>query len=124
MAREDWSGKLKELPDPEAVPHGDGRSSRHQVHSVLVVDDGGEMWLVVYSDLRSQKIGFHQGGEFRLRFFDVDQQAWDLIVTGSVEAVQKLIDKLATGKRELIYPSPDTIESIRFVQANTFPEEN
>ncbi len=92
-------------------PSGDGRSSRHQVFGLEVEDSNKDLWFIPYGSLLPCKLGSVNGGKYVFRIAG-DECNYDLEIEGPISAARYAIDKLCSGKRELLRANESSITAI------------
>ncbi len=100
---------------------GDGRTSRHQVFGVQLIDERKQMVFIPYAAIIWGE-GQFNGTIFTFQFARGDQ-LWEAEIRGSVN-LQYVVDKLTSGKRESCRVNGHTIESITWRQVRNEKEED
>ena len=99
--------------DPNEIweaPSGYLRCARHQVFSLLLIRRDGIQLMVPYSSLDSGE-GRFNGDKFVFRFFRGDA-AYEATLEGPITYLQRVVDKIAGGKAELIRANGVEITSV------------
>lgn len=103
-------------PEPDSdsfnEPSGDGRTSRHQILGLEVEDSAKDLWFFPYGCLMPCKLGKANGGTYTFRIAS-DESIFEMTIEGPISAARHAIDKLCSGKRELLRANEDTISAIR-----------
>jgi hypothetical protein len=94
-------------------PSGDGRTSRHQILGLEVEDSEKDLWFFPYGCLMPCKLGKVSGQVFTFVIACDDTLSYELVVEGPISAARRAIDKLCSGKRELLRANQDSITAIR-----------
>jgi len=97
--------------DSYEEPTGDGRSSRHQVFGLEVEDSDRNFWFFPYGAFLPCKLGAVNGGRFVFKIAG-DDCTFEMEIEGPISAVRYAIDKLCSGKRELLRPNDASITRI------------
>jgi hypothetical protein len=125
---EQWREGRNEKPSDDILdppgdsfeePSGDGRSSRHQVFGLQLIDARKAMIFIPYASILFGE-GEFNGHSFRIEFARGDQ-LWQAEIRGSVN-LQYIVDKLTSGKRESCRVNGTTLEEITWRQV-VEPEE-
>ncbi|OWK39500.1 hypothetical protein [Fimbriiglobus ruber] len=93
-------------------PSGDGRTSRHQVFGIQIEDSNRDLWFIPYATILPSKLGPVNGGKYTFKIAG-DTENYELEIEGPVSAVRYALDKLCSGKRELLRSNDHTITAIR-----------
>ncbi|WP_088255223.1 hypothetical protein [Fimbriiglobus ruber] len=93
-------------------PSGDGRTSRHQVFGIQIEDSNRDLWFIPYATILPSRLGPVNGGRYTFKIAG-DTDTYELEIEGPVSAVRYALDKLCSGKRELLRSNDHTITAIR-----------
>lgn len=105
-------------PDPEIPPEDDSweapsgylRCAKHQVFSVVLVAKDRKQIMIPYSLIESGS-GTFNGDQFVFRFTR-DETLFEATITGTITHMQRVFDKLAGGKAEMIRANGDELRSV------------
>jgi len=99
--------------DPNEIweaPSGYLRCARHQVFSLLLIRRDGIQLMVPYSAVDSGE-GRFNGDKFVFRFFRGDA-AYEATLEGPITYLQRVVDKIAGGKAEMVRANREEITSV------------
>jgi hypothetical protein len=103
----------EEPPKDEDVweaPSGYLRCARHQVFAVELIKKDGELLVIPYSAVEIGS-GKFNGDRFAFRFVNGDV-LYEAVIEGTITHTQRVVDKIAGGKAEMIRANGDEIRSV------------
>lgn len=103
------------------APTGYLRCARHQVFAVELVQKSGVMLVVPYSAIDGAE-GKFNGDRFTFRFFR-GEAAYEAAIEGTITHTQRVMDKIAGGKAELVRANGDEIRSVTWYAVEAEAEE-
>jgi hypothetical protein len=105
-------------PDIWEAPSGYIRTTRTMVFSLILIKKNKEFLMIPYSAIESGT-GVFNGDTFRFTFF-IGEAAYEATIVGTVTHMQRVCDKIAGGKAEMIRSNDEEITSITW---EPVPEE-
>jgi hypothetical protein len=126
-----WRPKPDSKPDPEPEtpdedsyddPSGDGRTSRHQVFGVQLIDERKQLCFIPYAAVIFG-LGTFNGTTFTFEFAR-GEHLWEATITGTLDALQRIVDKFTTGKRVSIRANGDTVTAVTWRRVTAKGEED
>jgi hypothetical protein len=97
-------------PDSWEEPSGDGRTAKHQVFGVQLIDNKKVIGGCPYAAIMGW-MGEWNGTTFRF-WYSFGDKVMEATITGEIGTVQYIVDKLTSGKRESVRVNGTTITSI------------
>jgi len=97
-------------PDVWESPSGYLRCARHQVFALELIRRDGVLTVIPYSAIDSGD-GRFNGDRFQFRFFRGDA-AFEATLEGTITHLQRVVDKIAGGKAELVRANGDEIRVV------------
>jgi hypothetical protein len=105
------NGNGKDQPEQESweEPGGDGRTSRHQVFGLQLIDEKKRTVFIPYSSIIWGE-GVFNGKIFKFEFAR-GKELWEVVIEGDLE-LQQIVDKITAGKRESVRVNGDSVTGL------------